>query len=276
VFRIAIIGDSVVYGFGIPREDSFPKQLESLLNAQHGGGFEVMNFGVPGYNIKAIAETLDAKVLKYKPDLVIYGYCLNDPQDVSLEFLKLLAAKKEAERDLAERKSGLASKAGKYGLKRSRLVQLVIHLSQRPSATKPSPGVHVSGGADPGNAAHRRGSYAEYFHRIHTEGDERRNLEESLAKIGRLSAASQTPLLLVIFPVDNKLDPYPLEDAHGVIRKLAIANNLLVYDLLDDYRAYSRKEGRGIYFDYLHPDSAGARYTAEVIDNVFDGLSINN
>jgi len=266
VFRIAFIGDSVAYGFGIPRGDSIPKQLEGLLNAQHDGGFEVMNFGVPGYNIKAIAETLDAKVLKYKPDLVIYAYCLNDPQDVSLEFLKLLAAKKEAERVQAERKSGLAAKAGKYGLKRSRLAQLVIHMSQKPSADGDGTrNVRVGGGEDPGNAAHRRGSYAEYFHQIHTGGDERRNLEGSMAKIGRIAGDAEVPVLLLVFPVDNKLDPYPLEEAHGVIAELAVANNLRVYDLLDDFRAYVGETGRGIYFDYLHPDVAGAHYAAQMI-----------
>ena len=82
--RIAIIGDSFTFGFGIKNtSDTYPKVLETLLNNNSNQKYEVMNFGMRGANILDIYWILKYNVLKYSPDIVIYGYFPNDP-----EFLK--------------------------------------------------------------------------------------------------------------------------------------------------------------------------------------------
>ena len=50
-FRILNLGDSVVMGWGIRQEDTYGRQLGSLLNEDGGGNlrFEVINAGVPGW-----------------------------------------------------------------------------------------------------------------------------------------------------------------------------------------------------------------------------------
>ena len=67
-FRIACIGDSITFGFGIDHPaDTYPQRLESLLNSYCGSSsqrFEVLNFGVPGYNLKEIAENVQIKIQK--------------------------------------------------------------------------------------------------------------------------------------------------------------------------------------------------------------------
>jgi lysophospholipase L1-like esterase len=76
-FRIAVLGDSITFGNFLPVQSVFPKQLENFLN--HGGsGFEVLNFGVGGYDVINYLGALKAHVLMYQPDLVIIGYCVND------------------------------------------------------------------------------------------------------------------------------------------------------------------------------------------------------
>ena len=78
-FRIVGVGDSSLFGWGVPFEDSGLKVLERRLNENpRGQKFEVMNFGVPGYNTAMEAETFVRRCLDYSPDLVILNFNTND------------------------------------------------------------------------------------------------------------------------------------------------------------------------------------------------------
>lgn len=78
VFRIAVVGDSMTFGWKVPLEDSFPKRLESMLNERGPRRYEVLNFGVPGYNTSQEAEVVREKALAFHPDLLIVFYVGND------------------------------------------------------------------------------------------------------------------------------------------------------------------------------------------------------
>lgn len=83
IIRIAMLGDSITQGLLVEFEKTFSHQLEVLLNhrAMDIGSnlrYEVMNFGVSGYNLEAEVETLKAKVLQYSPDIVILNFFHND------------------------------------------------------------------------------------------------------------------------------------------------------------------------------------------------------
>jgi len=83
VVRIAMLGDSVVEGVFAPCKRSFSDQLEVLLNRkaveiQPRLRYEVMNFGVGGYNLGAELEVLKEKVLPYKPDIVVLNLTHDD------------------------------------------------------------------------------------------------------------------------------------------------------------------------------------------------------
>jgi hypothetical protein len=78
-FRIVGVGDSSLFGWGVPMEDSGLKVLERRLNENSGGRkFEVINFGVPGYNTAMESETFLRRCLEYAPDLVILNFNTND------------------------------------------------------------------------------------------------------------------------------------------------------------------------------------------------------
>jgi hypothetical protein len=80
-FRIIMLGDSEIFSIRLFQTDTLPAQLENLLN-QNSRRFryEVLNFGVEGYNTFQELEMLKSKGLKYKPDLIILNYVLNDPE----------------------------------------------------------------------------------------------------------------------------------------------------------------------------------------------------
>jgi len=77
--RVALLGDSFVYGEGVPREQAMPAALEAVLRRRHPGrSFAVFNLGVPDNDTRQEAaryrqlhDVLDADVLV----LVVY---LND------------------------------------------------------------------------------------------------------------------------------------------------------------------------------------------------------
>lgn len=79
IFRIVCLGDSVTFGAGVELDQVYPKVLEKLLNSRSEGmHYEVLNFGVPGYNTAQEVITLREKALRYNPDLVLVGFNLND------------------------------------------------------------------------------------------------------------------------------------------------------------------------------------------------------
>ena len=81
VFRIVILGDSMLEAYQVPIKDSFQYLLEERLNNLAGRNkkFEVYSFGVGGIGTFKHHLYLNQYVLKYKPDLVVLSFLpIND------------------------------------------------------------------------------------------------------------------------------------------------------------------------------------------------------
>ena len=79
-FRIAGLGDSVMFGWGVADEETYLRRFEKALNdapAPHPR-FEVLNFAVPGYNTALEAAVLERKAMAFQPDLVVIHFVNND------------------------------------------------------------------------------------------------------------------------------------------------------------------------------------------------------
>ncbi|NQU43895.1 SGNH/GDSL hydrolase family protein, partial [bacterium] len=77
VFRIMLVGDSLTYGLGVSEEETYGRVLEDELNRTHRA--EVLNLGVCGYQSEDIlGKLIRPYTPKLRPDLVVYGVCLND------------------------------------------------------------------------------------------------------------------------------------------------------------------------------------------------------
>ena len=79
-YRIAGLGDSVMFGWGVDQDEPYLAVLEEKLNASRQGQrtFEVLNFAVPGYNTAIEAAVFEHKALAFDPDLVILNFIPND------------------------------------------------------------------------------------------------------------------------------------------------------------------------------------------------------
>lgn len=76
--RIALIGDSHAFGFGVPSADIIPQVLSRRLEDRYGVPTEVLNFGVNGYNGAQQLAALEHLALDYRPDLVLVLPANND------------------------------------------------------------------------------------------------------------------------------------------------------------------------------------------------------
>lgn len=79
-FRILNLGDSIVMGWGIREESTYGRRLESMLNEESSGDlrFELINAGVPGWNLENALSYLQAEGLNYQPDLILLGLTLTN------------------------------------------------------------------------------------------------------------------------------------------------------------------------------------------------------
>ena len=77
-FRIITLGDSFTFGVYLDSDETFPFLLEQKLNRVGFCGaagykhIEVVNFGVPGYDIPYAAERLRLHENDYQPDLIVW------------------------------------------------------------------------------------------------------------------------------------------------------------------------------------------------------------
>lgn len=90
-YRIVTLGDSWTYGQFVSTEENYSEVLETMLNAYCRGGqyrrYEVINLGVPGYDLEYAAERYRVRGMKYAPDLVIWQMIPNDFDEIN-EFLR--------------------------------------------------------------------------------------------------------------------------------------------------------------------------------------------
>jgi lysophospholipase L1-like esterase len=79
-FRIAGLGDSVMFGWGVHQGEAYLDVLEDRLHAMPGDPprFEVLNFALPGYNTAMEVAVYEHKAQKFSPDLVIIQFINND------------------------------------------------------------------------------------------------------------------------------------------------------------------------------------------------------
>ncbi len=76
-YRIAMLGDSFTFGYGVNASETFSKQLEKEL----GDNYEVINIGIPSYSPILEYLYLREDGIKLEPDMVILNFDMSDVGD---------------------------------------------------------------------------------------------------------------------------------------------------------------------------------------------------
>ena len=74
-YRIVTLGDSFTYGLLVNTYENYSERLEDMLNAQtctEVRQYDVINLGVPAYDIGYAAERYELRGRKYAPDILVW------------------------------------------------------------------------------------------------------------------------------------------------------------------------------------------------------------
>lgn len=260
-FRIVCVGDSICFGFGVGQDETFCARLEQCLNqcfASPQRRFEVLNFGVTGYNIVQVVQTLRQRTFEFEPDLILYAYCLNDPQDFSYEFDALYNHLNYAETRFREY---VIAPAHRLAV-RSRLYALLRYALE---AATPEGRRLRDSGTDPQFQHLQNGSHVDYFTRLHRDPPGRTRLEDELTTMGRIARAHDTPACLVLFPLFVESKEYPFLALHRQVSTLAKEQQFNVIDLTAPLKISGDDESESLHIDPLHPTPAGHAVAAVAI-----------
>ena len=242
VRRVAVLGDSIAFGYWVADEQGFARQLEALVRATPGGsGVEVLNFGVPGYNLEQEIEALRTKALAFGPDVVIVLFCLNDLEGLFSYELGLV-------QERTERRRSATGAVREWLVDRSRLFAWVEYrlteLDARRSFVRAK------------NPLEGR-LYAEAL------SEQRKALTAQFAVLHSLLASRGIPGMIVVVPVmGDRFDRYPHHDLHRAVVETAEAESLAALDLFDCFSAYPFRDLR---VDVVHPSPLGHRVAAHAV-----------
>lgn len=129
--RIVLIGDSHAFGYGVPFAETVGEQLALLLNQERQKKFEVLNFGVSGYNSRQELAVWREFAKKFNPDIVVLMPCSNDDEEALVAdrdgFLRRANNTEVKDKSIVALEEGVLS----WLSKKSRLVFYLLFLNKQ-------------------------------------------------------------------------------------------------------------------------------------------------
>jgi lysophospholipase L1-like esterase len=253
--RIVVSGDSIAFGYWVAVDDAYPAQIEALLRrgADPPSPVEVVNLGVPGYNLGQEFEFLQTEGLRYDPDLVILSVCLNDLDSIfSYEYG---VAAQWARQQQAP---GRWTRAWQRALSESLLAAFIEYRLTRFEYRQEFATQRFSRGDPETEKNWDPEQRATHIKR------QRRHLRAALRTFATLLRKNgDIPAIVALFPgLDYDFDVYPHAEYHRLVAEAAAASGLPFVDLLGCYRGYPPE---ALAVDPVHPSPLGHRVAAHAI-----------
>jgi hypothetical protein len=220
VYRIAVIGDSWGFGWGVEYEKTLVRRLETLLREKEPGrGVELLNFSIPGHNMKQHYFILEDEVLRFRPDRVLLLLHLNDV---------------EPEPAPGDGDAGAASgqpawrRAGRFvqelALSRFLFARLLQPLAIRLGLSN-------------------RGFVEQFLWEYSPQGPYLASYEESLDRFLALARRSRLEVSVFLLPLPlAQSRPYQLQPVNDVIERIFAERGVAVTELLDSYPRHPKDE----------------------------------
>ncbi len=247
VRRIVAVGDSFTYGHGLPESKCYPRLLEAMLRADAPNEpLEVINCGRGMAGVEFIANLCGSVLSELEPDVLVYGYFLNDPVIVPGAGIRKIDGTEGAHDQLDTRwlyseKSSSRFSLGTRPLRGPRIYEVLLRTFEQRQLTD---------------------STLDAMKQLH-EPEAWRPSEEALVAIAREVREKGCRFVLVILPMIWQINgDYPFVDAHRHIRETAAEHGIEVIDMLPFLRGYTDAQLM-LHPHDRHPNATYARVVAE-------------
>ena len=232
VARIVIIGDSVAEGLAAGWRESFGHILQrKLKESSSETKWEVIVLARSGYATSQELVILRSEALAYEPDLILWSYVLNDPENpfYHAEYVGTVVLRRP------------------WCFLMHRADLALFFAAERIRA---------------------RGGPAEYHQMLHNVYWDQ--VAANVTQIGQISRDHHVPIVFLIHPWfqgEQRIDDYRSLSLHHRLAGLASQNGLTVVDLLDAYRGHPPSEIL-LPKDPCHLNVEGHRITGEFLFDV--------
>jgi len=258
VYRILLLGDSLIESQYVDEGLTFGEQLEADVRRRAGARVEVVAIGRAGYTITDEAAYFREKGYRFEPDMVILVSPLNDVSDLSRrvqyrELLKQLSGYERRHSFLQAMIAPVRSTA-LYNLLYRKWVYFAYRTSLPVGAIDPRP-QHEAVSFKEARAREWSPLYTTYFTRY---------CGLLGAFHGEMAKATRH-FLYVVFPDEEQMDPADPETMQRRLKACADGHGITMVDLLPALRAASR--ARKLFLDPYdrHPNGAGYAVAADAI-----------
>ena len=232
--RIAVVGDSYTFGFGVKMPDAFSAVMERRLNgllpnrielSSETSSYEVMNFGVGGYSTLDEAAVVEHRVKPWAPRLIVLAYTLNDPENTPLQPV--------------------------HSYYQDVQLWQYSHLLRRIARTHMQMSIRHFGNGD-------------YHRYLHAAPAKWKSVPQGFARIAVAARSMGAEVLLAIFPHCKQMhwDAYPYRELHAQVAGAGHAAGFHVLDLLATMERQTPLSVRA-RADDDHPNRRGHRMAGE-------------
>jgi len=230
VYRIAFIGDSITFGWGVELNESYPEVLGEYIEKDQHIKVEILNFGVPGYVSLQEYTVLKNKVINYSPDLIIIGNFLSSPDNIWNLYQTSIPISPSIKIFFKERSCT-------YNFLQSKLN---IFLNKAGKIDK-SP----------------------YINLYNKSSEEWKNYKDVLGKISAISKDNNIPVVTLILPNWYNLnESYEFKEIHNLLNMTLSENNL---HPIDTYPELSGINAGDYSIEHVHPNAEGHKLLAQIL-----------
>ncbi len=234
--RVAVLGDSITQGVSVHMNETFENIMERDLQSYN---IESINFGVIGYTVFQYEEVLKTKVLKYKPDIVLISFYINDFIYTPINFNKdgnnLLVVNYFPGTLLDTPLNWFLYKHSKiYRLLYRRIVETIVFRNYK-----------------------NEGPYNYLLLNFREKG------YKSISQINNIANTNNITLLFIVFPTITDKENYEFICIHEELKNYLVKSNISYIDVLEIYSLNNHTSFLNV--DDIHPNRLGHKIIGEEI-----------
>jgi hypothetical protein len=235
--RVAIVGDSFVFGEGVPVEKSLPAEMQREL----GPSMEILNLGWPGDDTKRELARLSAAITSFRLRRAVVVFIAND-----VPMTPELQREQDYIHDLVQYRDAYEarSRGGSGRILGSRLLYLLgVRFDMRRVTSKT----------------------IRWYRDLYDPARNASGLRDLQASFAELAKLRDCRVVLALYPLlEGFEDGYPLQSVHDSVGAMARAAGLAVIDLAPAF-AGRRTESLWVHPSDHHPNGSAHAIAARAL-----------